>query len=85
MTETRRDRVLQTFAHRQPSGLAVDFGSSTSTGISIFAYAKLQQYLNLDPGELPKLFDIFLMMADSSPAMLDAMGSDVVQLKRYAP
>ena len=85
MTETRRDRVLQTFAHRQPSGLAVDFGSSTSTGISIFAYAKLQKYLNLDPGELPKLFDIFLMMADSSPAMLDAMGSDVVQLKRYAP
>ncbi len=85
MAETSRERVLKTFRHEQPEKLAVDFGSSTSTGISIFAYARLQKYLGINSGELPKLFDIFMMMADSTPEMLDAMGSDVVQLKRYAP
>ena len=85
MAETSRERVLKTFRHEQPEKLAVDFGGSTSTGISIFAYAKLQKYLGINQGELPKLFDVFMMMADSTPEMLDAMGSDVVQLKRYAP
>ncbi len=85
MAETSRERVLKTFRHEQPEKLAVDFGSSTSTGISIFAYDRLRKYLGIDQNELPKLFDLFMMMADSSPTMLDVMGSDVVQLKRYAP
>lgn len=83
--ETARERVLKTFAHEQPEKLAVDFGSSTSTGVSVFAYAKLQAYLKADPGQLPKLYDLFLMMADPSETVLDRMGSDVIQLKRYAP
>ncbi|MBS6642375.1 MAG: hypothetical protein KH366_02190 [Clostridiaceae bacterium] len=84
-SETSRERVLKTINHQQPEGLAIDFGSSTSTGISVFAYSKLQEYLNLDKGELPKLYELFLMMADPSDGMIDRMAGDIIQLKRYAP
>ena len=83
--ETSRERVLKTINHQQPQGLAIDFGSSTSTGISIFSYAKLQKYLGIDEYELPKLYELFLMMADPTDAMINRMGGDIVQLKRYAP
>lgn len=82
---TSRQRVLQTMDHKEPSSLAIDFGSSTSTGVSVFAYAKLQEYLHIDTGELPKLYELFLMMADPTMNMIDRMGGDIVQLKRYAP
>ena len=50
--ETSRERVLKTLNHQEPEGLAIDFGSSTSTGISIFAYDKLREYLQLDKDQL---------------------------------
>jgi uroporphyrinogen decarboxylase len=53
--------------------------------MSIFAYLDLKEYLGIDPGEDPVLFDIFLMLADPSPAMLDRFGGDILQLKRLAP
>lgn len=83
--ETSRERVLKTMNHKEPNSLAMDFGSSTSTGISVFAYDKLQQYLNIDPGQLPILYELFLMMADPSLPMINRMGGDIIQLKRYAP
>ncbi len=83
--ETSRERVLKTLNHQEPEGLAIDFGSSTSTGISIFAYDKLREYLQLDKDQLPRLYELFLMMADPSMEMLERMGGDIVQLKRYAP
>lgn len=84
-TETSRERVLLAMDHKEPKGLAIDFGSSTSTGISVFAYEHLQKYLGIDQGKLPVLYELFLMMADPSLAMIDRMGGDIVQLKRYAP
>lgn len=83
MAETSRERVLKTFNHQTPEKMAIDFGSSTSTGISLFAYDQLVKYLGWD--EIPVLYELFLMMADPSMKMLDRMGSDVIQLKRYAP
>ena len=83
--ETSRERVLKTFAHQEPESMAIDFGSSTSTGISIFAYDKLKKYLQMDLDEPSYLYELFLMMADPSMPILDRMGGDVVQLKRYAP
>ena len=72
-------------AHRQPVGLAIDFASTTSSGISIFAYEALKGYLGVDRGTPPKLFDVFLMLADPSTNMLERMGGDLIQLKRFAP
>ncbi len=83
--ETSRERVLKTMNHQEPDSLAIDFGSSTSTGISVFAYQKLQQHLGVDKDKLPKLYELFLMMADPSLSMIDRMGGDIIQLKRYAP
>lgn len=83
MSETSRERVLKTFNHQQPEKMAIDFGSSTSTGISLFAYDRLVKHLGWE--ETPVLYELFLMMADPSMEMLDLMGSDVIQLKRYAP
>ena len=83
--ETSRERVLKTFNHQEPESMAIDFGSSTSTGISVFAYDKLKKHLNLDLDQPSYLYELFLMMADPSMKVLDRMGGDVVQLKRYAP
>ena len=83
--EPSRHRVLTSIDHKEPSSLPIDFGSSTSTGISVFSYAKLVNYLKLNSTEIPKLYELFLMMADPSMEVIDRMGGDIVQVKRYAP
>lgn len=79
-----RERILDAINHKESERLPIDFGSSTSTGISIFAYSKLQDHLKMDLGSLPYLYDVFLMLADPTLAMIDYMGGDIIQLKRYA-
>lgn len=83
--ENSRERIRKTINHHQPDGLVIDFGSTTSSGISIFAYAELKKHLGFDKCQDPKIFDIFLMLADPSEKMLSRMGGDIVQLKRLAP
>jgi uroporphyrinogen decarboxylase len=85
MAETSRERVLKTINHIEPEIPAIDFCSSTSSGMSIFEYLDLKEYLGIDVNDIPVLFDVFLMLADPSPAMLDRFGSDIIQLKRLVP
>jgi uroporphyrinogen decarboxylase len=85
MAETSRERVRKTMNHIEPEVPAIDFCSSTSSGMSIFEYLDLKEHLGMDANDIPVLFDVFLMLADPSPAMIDRFGSDIIQLKRFAP
>ncbi|MCL2379984.1 MAG: methyltransferase [Treponema sp.] len=85
MAETPRERVLKTINHVEPEVPAIDFGSTTSSGISIFEYIDLKEYLGINQTELPVLFDIFLMLADPCASMIERFGGDIIQLKRLAP
>lgn len=84
MTATPRDRVLATLAHREPDGLAIDFGGMRSTGINAIAYGRLRRHLGLTGGSI-KVYDVFQQLAEPEEAVLKRIGGDVVQLHRYAP
>ena len=78
-----RQRVQMALNHQETDRVPIDFGASRITGISAIAYKKLCQQLGVQ--ETIKLYDIKQQLADPSLAMIDAMGSDVVQLHRLGP
>ncbi len=52
---TARERVLVTIDHREPDRLAVDLGSTPSSGISAVAHANLVRHLGLARPAHPRL------------------------------
>ena len=84
MKMTSRQRIIETLNHREPDGLAIDFGGMRSTGISAIAYNKLKAYLGM-AGGVTKVYDVFQQLAEPEQEIMERMGADVVQLHRYAP
>lgn len=78
-----RERVLAALNHEKPDCLPIDFGAMRSTGISIWAYRELKEYLGLDE-RTTKLYDIFQQLAEPEDAVLERMGGDVIQIHRLA-
>ncbi len=81
---TGRERIRETLNHREPEGLAIDFGGMRSTGIHMQAYLDLVRGLgmNLPP---PKLYDVFQQLAEPQQEVLERLGGDVVQAHQRAP
>ena len=84
MNTTARERVLNAVNHKE-GPLAIDFGSTTSTSISIYSYIKLREYLGVGKGKLPRIYDFMLMLADVEPEILDIMGADIAPAQRLMP
>ena len=79
-----RERIIATINHKTPDKLAIDFGAMRSTGISIYAYDRLRNYLGINKG-LPKLYDVFQQLAEPEMEVLERLGGDVVQAHRMYP
>ncbi len=80
---TSRQRIINAIHHRPVDRTPIDFGGTRQSGISVFAYAGLRRRLGLDRRPI-KVFDLFQMLAEIEPAVIDAMGGDCVALNRPA-
>ncbi|MCX6996442.1 MAG: methyltransferase [Kiritimatiellaeota bacterium] len=78
---TARERVLAAVHHRQPDRVPVDFGGHRSSGIAAAAYARLKKHLGIAQGDL-YVYDMVQQLAIVEPAVLAAVGADVVELGR---
>ena len=78
-----RERVLTSFAHKEPDKVAVDFGGMSCSMINAQVMTELRHYFGLKE-ELPKINDMSTMTAYVEPDLADCMGTDVQQLYNYA-
>lgn len=78
---TARDRVLATIDHREPDGVAVDLGSTPSSGISAVAHANLVKHLGLID-QRTRVYDVVQQLAQPSDELLDRLRVDVVDIGR---
>ena len=76
-----RDRVLCALNHREPDRVPIDFGGHRSSGIAAIAYARLKKSLGISSGDI-YVYDMVQQLAIVEPAVLDAVGADVVELGR---
>lgn len=76
---TSRERMRKALNHEQPDRVPIDLGSTSVTGISIYALQKLIRGLGL-PDRLLKLHEPFQMLGLVDFDVLKAVGADTVGL-----
>ena len=76
-----RERVLSAINYQKPDRVPIDFGGHRSSGISAITYAKLKKALGIDTGDV-YVYDFIQQLAIIEPSVLDALGSDVIELGR---
>ena len=76
---TRRRRVLDALAHRQPDRVPVDFGSTAVTGMHVAAVAALREHYGLEKRPV-KVGEPYQMLGEVEDDLLDTMGVDVAGL-----
>lgn len=76
-----RERIKTSLKHKQADKVPVDFGGHRSSGIAAIAYAKLKKALGITTGEI-YVYDMIQQLAIVEPEVLDAIGSDVIELGR---
>ena len=79
-----RERIIAAINHQPVDRVPIDFGGTRQSGISVWAYEKLLQRLGLHNGELPRVFDVYQMLADIGQDLAERFGSDCVPLNRPA-
>jgi uroporphyrinogen decarboxylase len=76
---TSRQRVRDSLSHKQPDRVVIDFGSTTSSGITAVAYNQLKKFLGIKAG--PTLvYDAMQQLAIVEGQFLDLFGADLVGL-----
>ncbi|MDP6544390.1 MAG: uroporphyrinogen decarboxylase family protein [Phycisphaerae bacterium] len=78
---TSRQRIIAAVNHTEPDRVPIDFGGHRSSGISAMAYGRLKQALGISAGDI-YVYDMVQQLAIVEPEVLDAVGSDVVELGR---
>lgn len=83
---TSRERVLAALHHQPVDRVPIDLGGTRQSGISVFAYQRLREHLGLaGAGRRPvRVFDLFQMLAEIEPEVLQRFRSDCVGLHRRA-
>ncbi|HJL54034.1 MAG TPA: uroporphyrinogen decarboxylase family protein [Arenicellales bacterium] len=76
-----RERIQCALNHQEPDCVPIDFGGHRSSGIAAIAYAKLKKALGISSGGI-YVYDMIQQLAIIEPEVLDAVGSDVVELGR---
>jgi uroporphyrinogen decarboxylase len=74
---TSRERVLASVEHREPDHLAVDLGSTPSSGISAVAHSNLVRHLGLGD-QRTRVYDVVQQLAQPSDELLDRLRIDAV-------
>ena len=76
---TSKERILATLDHREPDGLAVDFGATPMTGIHCRVVEKLRDYYGLE--KRPVLVtDPFQMLGEVDAELREIIGCDCVSV-----
>jgi len=78
---TSRERVRTAIDRQVPDRVPLDLDSCEVTGISASAYAKLRHALGLEPRPV-KVWDPFQMLGEVDPDVREALGVDVIGLRR---
>ena len=78
---TARERVLASVEHREPDHVAVDLGSTPSSGISAVAHANLVRHLGL-ADQQTLVYDVVQQLAQPSDELLGRLGVDAVDIGR---
>ena len=76
---TSRERVYKSLGHQQPDRVVVDFGSTTSSGITAIAYNRLKKYLGIPAGPT-RVYDVIQQLAVVEEPFLDRFGADLIAL-----
>lgn len=79
-----RERIIAAINHQPVDRVPIDFGGTRQSGISVWAYGKLRERLGLRTGNLPRIFDVYQMLADIGQDVAERFGSDCVALNRPA-
>lgn len=83
-TMTRRERVTRAVSHQPVDRMPIDMGCHFSTGISIFAYWNLREYLGLSTDAI-ELVDCMQLLARVDEDVLDRFHVDTVLLNPPFP
>jgi uroporphyrinogen decarboxylase len=81
---TSRERILAAINHAPVDRVPIDLGGTRQSGISVFAYARLKDHLQLATDRPCRIFDLFQMLAELDPAITARFGSDCLALNRHA-
>jgi uroporphyrinogen decarboxylase len=76
-----RERILASVRHHEPDGLAVDLGSTPSSGISAIAYTRLKEHLGMHEGHT-RVYDVVQQVAQPEDEILERFRVDVVDIGR---
>jgi hypothetical protein len=80
-----RERVQLALEHREADRIPLDLGASPTTGMHVDTVYSLRQALGLDaPGTPVKVTEPYQMLGEVQPALMAALGIDVVGLGRPA-
>ena len=78
-----RERARLALNHQEADRPAIDLGSTVATGTSAWTYRVLKAALGL-PTEPVRVHELFQMLAEVEPDVLDAVGSDFGMLPKEA-
>lgn len=82
---TSWERVQAALEHQEPDRVPIDLGGCHQTGMHVDSVYKLRQALHLDPPGTPvTVEDPFQMLGEIAADLLDAVGGDVVPLRKNA-
>jgi len=81
MIMNSRERVLATIAHKEPDHIAVDLGSTPSSGISAIAYNKLVNHLKI-ANTRNRVYDVVQQVTQPELDVLDRFKIDVLDIGR---
>jgi len=76
---TSRERTLCAVNHRVPDRMPIDIGSTTSTSVSAFAYARLLEHLG-HPAKPVAIADMIQFLPDVSEAVRQRFRADAILL-----
>jgi uroporphyrinogen decarboxylase len=76
-----RERLLAAINHKEPDRVAIDLGSTPSSGISAAAYGNLKKALGISSGHT-RIYDVVQQLAQPEDMILDRFGVDVVDIGR---
>lgn len=76
---TSRQRVRESLSHKRPDRVVIDFGSTTSSGITAIAYNRLKKHLGII-NKPTRIYDVIQQLAIVDEPILDFFGIDLVGL-----
>lgn len=78
---TSRESVNLALNHQEADRVPVDLGGSLGTGMHVSTVYRLRQALGLDkPGTRVKVIEPYQMLGEIKPDLMEALGTDVVNL-----